>query len=96
MWCKNIELEGYPINPQYKHSDFSAIQNETKDVYLNEAEINKVFKHDFKDNLRLSNTRDLFIIGLRTGLRISDFLRLDQSNLNDKNITITTFKTGQK
>ena len=96
MWCKNIELEGYPINPQYKHSDFSAIQNETKDVYLNEAEINKVFEHNFKDNLRLSNTRDLFIIGLRTGLRISDFLRLDQSNLNGKNITITTFKTGQK
>ena len=57
MWCKNIELEGYPINPQYKHSDFSAIQNETKDVYLNEAEINKVFEHNFKYNLLLSNTR---------------------------------------
>lgn len=96
MWCKNIELEGYPINPQYKHSDFSAIQNDTKDVYLNEAEINQVFEYDFSNNLKLSNTRDLFIIGLRTGLRISDFLRLDQSNLNDKNITITTFKTGQK
>jgi integrase len=96
MWCKNIELEELPINPQYKHSDFTAIQNETIDVYLNEAEINKVFEHDFKDNLRLSNTRDLFIIGLRTGLRISDFLRLDQSNLSGKNITITTHKTSQK
>ncbi len=96
MWCKNIELEGLPMSPQYKHSEFSGIQTETKDIYLTETEINKIFNHDFKNDIRLSNTRDLFIIGLRTGLRVSDFLRLEKNNLDKKNITIVTTKTKQK
>lgn len=96
MWCKNIELEGFPINAHYKHSDFSAIQGETKDIYLTEKEIDKVYKYDFKNNVRLSNTRDLFIIGLRTGLRISDFMRLGVLNIKDEKIRIETVKTKQK
>src|SRR5690606_14163886 len=36
MWCKNIELDGLPINPQYKHSEFMALSNKTKDTYLND------------------------------------------------------------
>lgn len=95
MWCKNIEIDGYPINQQYKHTEFSGIKTETKDVYLTDIEIDKIFAHDFKDNIRLSNTRDLFIIGLRTGLRVSDFLRLEKINLSDKNIVIKTAKTKQ-
>lgn len=96
MWCKNIELEGYPINSQYKHSSFTTIQNETKDIYLNEDEINKIFEHDFKDDVKLSNTRDLFIIGLRTGLRVSDFMRVGVLNINDEKIKIETLKTKQQ
>lgn len=95
MWCKNIDIDGYPINQQYKHSEFTGIKTETKDVYLTDTEIDKVFAHDFKNNSRLSNTRDLFIIGLRTGLRVSDFLRLEKINLSDKNIVIKTTKTKQ-
>uniref|UniRef100_UPI004049EFCE tyrosine-type recombinase/integrase n=1 Tax=Flavobacterium sp. TaxID=239 RepID=UPI004049EFCE len=94
MWCKNIELEGLPINQQYKHSEFMALSNKTKDTYLNENEIDAIFKHDFTENLRLDNTRDLFIIGLRTGLRVSDFLRLKDINLKKGFIEIETAKTG--
>lgn len=96
MWCKNIELEGLPINIHYKHSDFTATQSETKDIYLTESEINQIFNYDFKENVRLSNTRDLFIIGLRTGLRISDFMRLGVLNIKDEKIRIETIKTKQK
>lgn len=96
MWCKNIELEGFSISPQYKHSNFSGIQGETKDVYLTESEINTIYNYDFRDNDRLSNTRDLFIIGLRTGLRISDFMRLGVLNIKDEKIRIQTIKTKQK
>lgn len=96
MWCKNIDLEGLPINSQYKHSNFTAIQGETKDVYLTEAEINTLYNYDFSDNSRLANTRDLFIIGLRTGLRISDFMRLGVLNIKDEKIRIQTIKTKQK
>jgi integrase len=96
MWCKNIELEGLPINPQYKHSEFMALSNKTKDIYLNENEINKIFEFDFKNNIRLSNAKDLFIIGLRTGLRVSDIMRVGVSNINDEKIKIETLKTKQK
>lgn len=95
-FCKEIEMEGYTVNPQYKSSNFNAPTNETFDTYLNDDEINKIYEHDFSDSEKLDNTRDLFIIGLRTGLRISDFLRITKENILDNNvINITTQKTQQ-
>tara|TARA_R110000868_G_scaffold312820_3_gene573836 strand:- start:44593 stop:45819 length:1227 start_codon:yes stop_codon:yes gene_type:complete len=96
LFCKNVELEGLPINQQYKHSEFSAITNETQDVYLNETEIDLIFHHDFTGNPRLDNVRDLFIIGLRTGLRVSDFLKLKDFNFSKNQIDVVTVKTGQR
>lgn len=93
-WCKIIDIEGLPINPQYRHSEFSTISNVTKDVYLNENEINKVYQHDFSDSERLDNVRDNFVFGLRTGLRISDFLSLEKYNFIGDFIEITTKKTS--
>lgn len=93
-WCKIIDIEGLPINQQYRHSEFSTISNKTKDVYLTEDEINTVFNHDFSHSERLDNVRDNFIIGLRTGLRISDFMQLKRINIIDGNIEIETAKTS--
>ena len=93
-WCKIIDIEGLPINQQYRHSEFSAISNKTKDIYLTEDEINVVFKHDFSHSEKLDNVRDNFIIGLRTGLRISDFMQLKDFNLINGNIEIETTKTA--
>lgn len=93
-WCKIIDIEGLPINQQYRHSEFSIIPNKTKDVYLTETEINIVFNHDFSHSERLDNVRDNFIIGLRTGLRISDFMQLKKINIIDGNIEIETAKTS--
>ncbi len=95
-WCKMIEIEGYPINPQYKSSEFTSISNKTKDIYLTEEEINSVFNHNFSNSERLENARDNFIFGLRTGLRISDFLSLQHFNFVGDNIEIETKKTGYK
>jgi integrase len=93
-WCKIIDIEGLPINPQYRHSEFSTISNKTKDIYLTEKEIDSVFNHDFSHSERLDNVRDNFIIGLRTGLRISDFMQLKKINIIDENIEIETAKTS--
>ncbi|WP_395052216.1 tyrosine-type recombinase/integrase [Flavobacterium sp.] len=93
-WCKIIDIEGLPINQQYRHSEFSTISNKTKDVYITESEINTVFNHDFSYSERLENVRDNFIIGLRTGLRISDFMQLKKINIIDGNIEIETAKTS--
>lgn len=94
-FCKNIEYDGFPINPKYKHKDFSIPKEPTFDIYLTEIEIQSILKHDFTENERLDNARDLFIIGLRTGLRISDFLRITEENKIGSLINITTLKTNQ-
>lgn len=75
-------------------SDFKTMTNETKDVYLNEYEINRIFNHDFTKNLKLSNARDLLILGVRTGLRVSDFMKLDINNIHGGFIEVKTQKTG--
>ncbi|MGL2962926.1 tyrosine-type recombinase/integrase [Flavobacterium sp. RSB2_4_14] len=95
LFCKNIEQDGLPINIQYKHSNFKGFVANTQYIYFKDAEIDTIFNYDFSDNERLANARDLFIIGLRTGLRVSDFLRLQKPNLKEKNIVIETIKTKQ-
>lgn len=94
-FCREIELDGYTVNPHFKSSNFNAPKNETFDTYLNEDEINKIYNHDFGNSERLDNVRDLFIIGLRTGLRVSDFLRIKKENIIGNVINITTLKTEQ-
>lgn len=93
-FCKNIELEGLPVNPMYKHKNFRAPTNETFDIYLSNDEIESIFKYDFSHSERLENARDLFIIGLRTGLRISDISKLTKDNFLKNMINITTTKTN--
>ncbi|MDX6190554.1 phage integrase SAM-like domain-containing protein [Flavobacterium sp. Fl-318] len=93
-WCKNIEIEGLSISQEYKHSEFRVLTSLTKDVYLTEKEINAVCCYDFSYSERLDNVRDNFIFGLRTGLRISDFLKLEKFNFIGDFIEIITQKTA--
>jgi len=63
--------------------------------YLNESEIQAIYKLDLSHDVVLDNVRDSLIIGLWTGLRISDFNRnLDISNIEGDYISIKTQKTG--
>ncbi|MGJ8591723.1 MAG: tyrosine-type recombinase/integrase [Aquaticitalea sp.] len=94
-FCRSAESDGLPINPKFKHRDFYLPKSKTTNTYLNEDEINKIYNHDFSNSARLDNARDLFIIGLRTGLRISDFLRITKENIFGNVINITTIKTHQ-
>lgn len=65
-------------------------------VYLNEVEIQKIIDKDFTYDYDLNVAKQNFLIGLFTGLRISDFLKLDISNISDGNFTIKTKKTRAK
>ncbi len=91
--CKKAEEMGRKVNQSYKSNDFYSPSNETYDTYLTEKEIEKVFSYDFSKNERLDNVRDWFIIGLWTGLRVSDFMRLSVKNKDDDFIEITNKKT---
>ena len=89
-WLKEANKKGF-CNVDF--TEFKVITNLTNDVYLNEKEIDIIYNHNFKENERLANTRDLLIIGVYTGLRVSDFMSLNPKNIIDNNIEILTQKT---
>lgn len=95
FFCERAEEDNLEVNKNYKMRVFvSKEKTNYKHPYLNETEINKIFKYDFSHDPTLDNVRDNLIIGLWTGLRISDFLtRLDISNFEDGFIEITPDKT---
>lgn len=96
FFCARAEEENIEVNKNYKQRVFVAMENAVyKEPYLNEEEIERIFKHDFSYNDALDNARDNFVIGLRSGLRVSDFLsRLQTDNIQNGFIEIKTKKTG--
>jgi len=70
---------------------------EVQEIYLTEKEIESIYNLDYSDNISLDNIRDNFIIGLCTGLRVSDFNnRLSINNISDGFIDIKPIKTTKK
>jgi integrase len=96
VFLKKADEFSYDVHSDYKDSNFTVLKEDSISVALNESEIESIFKHDFTDNLRLQNTRDLAVIGLWTGLRVSDFLSLLEIKKEDKFISVKTQKTGAK
>lgn len=92
LFCNNASKKGLKISNDVKTNEFYSPQNKTNDIYLTDDEINVIYNFNF-DTDYLDNARDWFIIGLRTGLRISDFLNLSKKNIDEGFIYKTTFKT---
>lgn len=92
LFCGNASKKELNICKDYKLSEFYSPSNKTKDIYLKDFEIDKIYKTKF-DQDYLDNAKDWFIIGVRTGFRISDFLKLEKDNLDDGFIYKETLKT---
>ena len=88
--------EGIQIDPTYQDRVF--VKKDDEDIshpYLNEQEIDAIYKLNLSHDISLDNIRDNAIIGLWTGLRISDFNKnLDIGNIDGDYIKIRTKKTG--
>lgn len=97
FFCARAEEENIEVNKNYKQRVFvDAKETEYKEPYLNEEEIERIFKHDFSYNDALDNARDNLIISVWTALRVSDFLgRLRIENIDGDFIDIITKKTGK-
>lgn len=86
-------------NLKFKSKKFKVFNDEVYNVYLNEQELNSLFELDLKATPHLEKTRDLFLVGCGTGLRISDYGRIQKEHVHkdeDGNpfIKITTRKDG--
>ena len=64
-------IQGINTKFIYKSGDFKTPKKVKKHIYLNEEEVNHLFSMDLKGYLE--KARDIFIIGCRTGLRVSDY-----------------------
>jgi integrase len=85
---------GYTTNVQYRDRRFSVLTEEVDEVYLDEAELKKIWSIDLKEFPRHERARDLFLIGCYTGLRVSDYNYLNASNIkNVKGVDMITIKT---
>lgn len=90
---KKAMLYGYPVDNTYKEVDLD--DEEVGAVFLSMTEITRIYYFEGLTRLQ-KEVRDYFIIGCMTGLRYSDYSRLNKSNFDrDTNtIRIKTRKTG--
>ena len=91
------------LNAAYKSGDnkhlmykgFKRLQEKTDAIYLNEEELNKIYKLDLRKNKRLERVRDLFIVECNTGVRYNDLMNISKENILKESIKIKVSKTGQ-
>lgn len=90
---------GYTSNMQYKHKKFSYTEEETDAVHLSEQEIITLYELDLSSKPRLSQVRDLFVVGCFTGLRYSDYSKITSEHIvnsdGDLFIKMITQKTKE-
>ncbi len=89
--------KGYTTNQGHRHRKFIKMEEEAETIYLNDKELDAIYKKDLSKNPKLDRVRDLFLIGCYTGLRFSDLSQLTPANFTDNGtrLKIKTQKTGE-
>jgi site-specific recombinase XerD len=87
-WCI---VSGYQVNMDFKKVRVKT--RETSHVSLTEQELEILTKVELSD--RLDYYRDLFLIGVYSGQRYSDYSRFNKKYIEGDNIKIRAKKTGQ-
>jgi site-specific recombinase XerD len=87
-------IEGVNKNMMYKSTEFKAPSYRSKHIYITDDELNMLY--EMKLTGKLEKARDVFIIGCRTGLRVSDYWRCVADTVEKGLICIDdTQKTGE-
>jgi len=84
---------GFNEYNHYRKRGFKILKEDTESIYLNEAELEKIYKTDF-DSPALARIRDLFIVGCWTGLRFSDWNKVIPENIKEGFLELKQQKTG--
>lgn len=92
----------YHQNLKFNSKRFSAPNEMTTAIYLNEKELNELYSYNLNGKPGLEKVRDLFIVGCYTGLRFSDLhqvnttnIKPDHENPKDLYLHIKQIKTKQ-
>ncbi len=87
-FVKEAKIEGYETSVEIESSKFTFVRDETIDTYLDENEIDVIFNLDLSKKTSLDDARDLLIVGVWTGLRVSDLKRINDFNISENRISI--------
>jgi integrase len=92
---RNAKVNGLETNIEVEDKRFSVKREKTYDTYLTEEEIQKIYNLNFSQNEdKLDEVRDWIMVGVWTGLRVSDFKRLNQLHIRRETIEIETTKNN--
>lgn len=94
---KAIMSEGFKLK-YHKQDDyryFTKMSEPADTVYLTKKEVERLWKADIKSPLT-ARARDLFIVGVFTAARFSDYSQLTKENIYRGKITFHQRKTGGK
>ena len=101
------DSRGYPVNPAYRSTEFKAQSSVDVDtIYLTKEELERFENVDLskkEDGHNLELARDIFLIGVWTAQRVSDYNNLKPENIKEVNnngtpmtyISIHQQKTGR-
>ena len=92
---------GAQVHPAYKSTSFKAQEETADEVYLDLDELLRIQAVSIPEsNEAMQVSRDLFLIGCYTGLRVSDYRRLSKEHMIDMDgrfyFEITSEKTGKE
>jgi integrase len=97
---RDAEDSGHKVHQAFKSTSFRAPSETINEIYLSEDEVSILTALDvsgLKRSMKL--TRDLFVIGCRTGLRVSDLRRLNFEHIrpgkSSRMFEMEVKKTGQ-
>ena len=86
--------EKHTLNDKFKL--FKAKREVTNQVVLSKSEVLKLYHFDFTKNTKLEKVRDVFVFGCLTGMRYSDFKRVQRENIENGTITLREIKDKSK
>ena len=95
------EEEGQTVHPAYRGKSFKVHQEQATDVYLTEDELARMRALDLTPHPKgIALSRDLFMIGCYTGLRVSDYSSLQADQFHMRNgkryLEVQAKKTDKK
>jgi integrase len=90
---RDASERGVNTNYAYTNKNFKIISEVTDSIYLNEEELDLMYKLDLSHSPKLDRVRDMFLIGCWTGLRFSDFSKLTKEQVNNVKFEVKTQKT---
>jgi len=97
LFLNEAELNGLEMDRTFRATPIRPPQEEqTGQVYLNEAELNELYQLDLSTVPRLERVRDLFVAGAWIGLRFGDLAGVRPEHMDGNTIRVYTSKTGTR